>query len=74
MAFGPENLGVPTEEIRKSVSDQALAQTGMTSFAKRAAYVVWRTKAKGGHRRCIGYAAAAYHFGRTDLHAGPRRP
>ena len=64
VAFGPENLGVPTEEIRKRV-DQALA---------RAAYVVWRTKAKGGHRRCIGYAAAAYHFGRTDLHAGPERP
>ena len=32
VAFGPENLGVPTEEIRKRV-DSALADVGMTKYA-----------------------------------------
>lgn len=74
VAFGPENLGVPTEEIRKRV-DQALAQTGMTSFAKRAPHTLsGGQKQRVGIARCIGHAAAAYHFGRTDLHAGPERP
>ena len=31
VAFGPENLGVPTDEIWKRV-DEALAQTGMTAY------------------------------------------
>ena len=33
VAFGPENLGLPSEEIRKRV-DEALATVGMSSFAK----------------------------------------
>lgn len=33
VAFGPENLGVPPEEIRQRVSD-ALARVRMTAFAK----------------------------------------
>lgn len=32
VAFGPENLGVPTEELRKRV-DEALATVGMTAYA-----------------------------------------
>lgn len=50
VAFGPENLGVPTEEIRKRV-DQALAQTGMTSFAKRAPHTL-----SGGQKQRVGIA------------------
>ncbi len=34
VAFGPENLGVPTEEIRKRV-DEALAYVGMSEFSRR---------------------------------------
>jgi len=50
VAFGPENLGVPTEEIRKRV-DQALAHTGMTSFAKRAPHTL-----SGGQKQRVGIA------------------
>lgn len=35
VAFGPENLGVPYEELHRRV-DQALAQVGMTEYAKSA--------------------------------------
>ena len=52
VAFGPENLGVPTEEIRKRV-DQALAQTGMTSFAKRAPHTL-----SGGQKQRVAIARA----------------
>ena len=34
VAFAPENLGVPTAEIRRRVDD-ALAAVGMTEFARR---------------------------------------
>lgn len=34
VAFGPENLGVPADELRTRV-DQALAQTGLTGFERR---------------------------------------
>lgn len=34
VAFGPENLGVPTDELRSRV-DEALAQTGLTGFERR---------------------------------------
>ena len=34
VAFGPENLGVPTAEIRRRVDD-ALAAVGMEKFARR---------------------------------------
>lgn len=34
VAFGPENLGVPADELRTRV-DHALAQTGLTGFERR---------------------------------------
>jgi len=34
IAFGPENLGVPSEEIRQRV-DEALAGVGMSAYARR---------------------------------------
>ena len=50
VAFGPENLGVPTEEIRKRV-DSALAQVGMSEFAQRAPHTL-----SGGQKQRIGIA------------------
>ena len=35
VAFGPENLGVPREELRRRV-DEALATVGMTEYARHA--------------------------------------
>ena len=37
VAFGPENLGIPSEEIRKT-TDQVLHQVGMTEFRKSPAH------------------------------------
>ena len=50
VAFGPENLGVPTPEIRRRVDD-ALAQTGMTAFATRAPHTL-----SGGQKQRVGIA------------------
>ncbi len=35
VAFGPENLGIPSDEIRRRV-DEALAAVGMTEYARHA--------------------------------------
>lgn len=50
VAFGPENLGVPTPEIRQRV-DQALLQTGMDAFARRAPHTL-----SGGQKQRVGIA------------------
>ena len=39
VAFAPENLGVPTEEIRKRVDD-ALAAVGMSAFNRHAPHLL----------------------------------
>lgn len=50
VAFGPENLGVPPEEIRKRVDD-ALATVGMTEYARHAPH-----KLSGGQKQRIAIA------------------
>ncbi len=50
VAFGPENLGVPSAEIRKRV-DEALAQTGMSDFAKRSPHTL-----SGGQKQRVAIA------------------
>ena len=50
VAFGPENLGVPSEEIRERV-DQALAAVHMTEFAKRAPHML-----SGGQKQRVTIA------------------
>ncbi|MEA4813529.1 MAG: ATP-binding cassette domain-containing protein, partial [Oscillospiraceae bacterium] len=50
VAFAPENLGVPTEEIRKRVDD-ALAAVGMSEFAKHAPHLL-----SGGQKQRIAIA------------------
>lgn len=50
VAFGPENLGIPSDEIRKRV-DEALAAVGMTEYAKHAPH-----KLSGGQKQRIAIA------------------
>lgn len=50
VAFGPENLGVPTGEIRARV-DEALALVGMSEYAKAAPHML-----SGGQKQRIAIA------------------
>ena len=50
VAFGPENLGVPSPEIRSRV-DEALAAVGMSGFARRAPHLL-----SGGQKQRIAIA------------------
>ena len=50
VAFGPENLGVPTAEIRRRVDD-ALAAVGMEQFARHAPHLL-----SGGQKQRIATA------------------
>ncbi len=50
VAFGPENLGVPSEEIRTRV-DSALAQVGMTAYTRHAPHLL-----SGGQKQRIAIA------------------
>lgn len=50
VAFGPENLGVPPEEIRKRV-DSALQTVGMTEFAKHSP-----SQLSGGQKQRVAIA------------------
>lgn len=50
VAFGPENLGVPPEEIRKRV-DEALERVGMSEYKRHAPYLL-----SGGQKQRIAIA------------------
>lgn len=50
VAFGPENLGVPPEEIRERV-DLALEKVGMTSYRKQAPFML-----SGGQKQRVAIA------------------
>ena len=50
VAFGPENIGVPTEEIWKRV-DNALALTGMTAYREKSP-----NKLSGGQKQRVAIA------------------
>ncbi len=50
VAFGPENLGLPREEIRKRV-DQALEMVGMTEYSRHAPH-----KLSGGQKQRVAIA------------------
>lgn len=52
VAFGPENLGVPTAEIRRRVDD-ALAAVGMEKFARHAPHLL-----SGGQKQRIAIVRA----------------
>lgn len=50
VAFGPENIGVPPDEIRQRV-DSALAQVNMSAFADRAPHML-----SGGQKQRVAIA------------------
>jgi energy-coupling factor transport system ATP-binding protein len=50
VAFGPENLGVPSEEIRRRVDD-ALAMVGMSEYAKHEPH-----RLSGGQKQRVAIA------------------
>ena len=50
VAFGPENLGVPSAEIRRRV-DEALAAVGMTEYARHAPHLL-----SGGQKQRVAIA------------------
>mgnify|MGYP002237082300 FL=1 len=50
VAFGPENIGVPTAEIRTRV-DAALAAVGMSDYAKHAPHLL-----SGGQKQRVAIA------------------
>ncbi|MGM9681772.1 MAG: energy-coupling factor transporter ATPase [Eubacteriales bacterium] len=50
VAFGPENLGLPSDEIRRRVDD-ALAAVGMTEYARHAPH-----KLSGGQKQRVAIA------------------
>jgi len=52
VAFGCENLGIPSAEIRKRVDD-ALAEVGMSEFARSTVY-----KLSGGQKQRVAIAGA----------------
>ena len=52
VAFAPENLGVPTAEIRRRVDD-ALAAVGMTEFTRHAPHLL-----SGGQKQRVAIARA----------------
>jgi len=56
VAFGPENLGVPTCELRMRV-DQALAQVGLTGFERREPHLL----SEGQKQRLAIAGALAMH-------------
>ena len=71
VAFGPENIGVPGNEIRTRV-DRALAAVGMEKYAHSAPNML-----SGGqkHSHCghACHAAQGACAGRGHGHAGPQR-
>ncbi len=74
VAFGPENLGVPTDELRQRVAD-ALADVGLQGFDKRETAAL-----SGGQKQRVAIAGVLAmepvdpHPGRGHGHARPARP
>ena len=70
VGFGPENIGVPTEEIWKRV-EKSLKAVGMWQYREHSPNkLIRRTEAACGDRRSDGDAAKVHRTGRADSYAG----
>ena len=73
VGFGPENLGLPPEQIRARVAE-ALETVGMAAHAREATYAL-----SGGQKQRVaiagdaGHAAGGARARRGDRHARPAR-
>ena len=72
VAFAPENLGVPQQEIRRR-GGRCLAAVGMSDFRPCAASALRRTEAAGGYCRRHCHGAGVHRAGRGHGYAGPPR-
>ena len=62
VAFGPENLGIEPQEIRKRV-DQALESVNMGKYKEKgASFIIWRTEAENCDCRRCGHEARMHHL------------
>ena len=70
VAFGPENLGIPSKEIQARV-DEALRAVGMEAYPLAlASSALWRPETASGYCRHDQHAAAVHRARRTDGDAG----
>ena len=67
VAFGPENIGVPTEELKQRV-EYALRAVDMLDYREHAPHLL------SGGQRHVGAGVPLHRIGRTHCHAGPERP
>ena len=72
VGFGPENLGVPTEDIWKRVT-QSLKAVGMMEQSSFSEPSIRRPKAEGCDCRRYGDGTGVHCPGRADGHVGPKR-
>ena len=70
VAFGPENIGVPTKDIWSRVAG-ALEGVGMTAY-RNAQSFIRRAETARGHCRDHGHGTRMYNFGRAHCDAGPQ--
>ena len=69
VGFGPENMGVPTDEIWKRVDD-SLKKTGNDRLPLSVSEQAFRRpETKSCHRRCCGNASKLYCIGRANCNA-----
>ena len=69
VGFGPENIGVPTEEIWERV-EKSLKAVGMWQYREHSPNKLSGGQAACGDRRSYGDGAKVYHFGRAYCYAG----
>ena len=62
VGFGPENMGVPTDDIWKRVND-SLEKVGMTAIVISPQTSFPEAEAESGYCRRDGYAPAVHHSG-----------
>jgi len=73
VAFGPENLGIDPQEIRKTRGQRAGIGSDGEIQKESSAYAVGRTETENSHSGCRGNEAAVYHLRRANCNARSER-